>query len=104
MYTVPPLQPQVRVKHGKWACFCNGQLMYVVWAFIVILLFLHFDLSEIIAFAHYTSTASPLQKHAYYPCFTLSPISFKQIFDSKMDKFIPPSLSLHIIPSSTGGI
>ena len=45
--------------------------MYVVWAFIVILLFLHFDLSEIIAFAHYTSTASPLQKHAHYPCFTL---------------------------------
>ena len=45
--------------------------MYVVWAFIVILLFLHFDLSEIIAFAHYTSAASPLQKHAHYPCFTL---------------------------------
>ena len=45
--------------------------MYVVWAFIVILLFLHFDLSEIIAFAHYTITASPLQKHAHYPCFTL---------------------------------
>ena len=45
--------------------------MYVVWAFIVILLFLHFDLSEITAFAHYTSTASPLQKHAHYPCFTL---------------------------------
>ena len=45
--------------------------MYVVWAFIVILLFLHFDLSEIIAFAHYPSTACPLQKHARYPCFTL---------------------------------
>ena len=45
--------------------------MYVVWAFIVILLFLHFDLSEIIAFAYYTSTACPLQKHAHYPCFTL---------------------------------
>ena len=45
--------------------------MYVVWAFIVILLFLHFDLSERIAFAHYTSTASSLQKHAHYPCFTL---------------------------------
>ena len=65
------LNVEFRVKHGQWACFCNGQLMYVVWAFIVILLFLHFDLSEIIAFAHYTSTASPLQKHAHYPCFTL---------------------------------
>ena len=32
--------------------------MYVVWSFIVILLFLHFDFSEIIAFAHYTSTAA----------------------------------------------
>ena len=48
--------------------------MYVVWAFIVISLFLHFDLSEIIAFAYYTITASPLQKHAHYPCFTLSKV------------------------------
>ena len=48
--------------------------MYVVWAFIVILLCLHFDLSDIIAFAHYTSTACPLQKHAHYPCFTLLPM------------------------------
>ena len=45
--------------------------MYVVWAFIVILLFLHFDLSEIIAFAHTTYISCPLQKHAHYPCFTL---------------------------------
>ena len=55
--------------------------MYVVWAFIVILLFLHFDLSEIIAFAHYT-TASPLQKHAHYPYFTLSIRSPIQLSDA----------------------
>ena len=45
--------------------------MYVVGAFIVILLFLHFDLSEIIASAHTTYISCPLQKHAHYPCFTL---------------------------------
>ena len=90
--------------------------MYVVWAFVVISLFLHFDLSEIIASAHYTSTASPLQKHVHYPCFTLSdaviynvvleehwhlPTIVNRRTDIKREYFQGSRFSMAIPPSTT---